>query len=180
MGRLTFDELHAKLLGIPHTRFPYDFLPYIPAAVKLRDESTIPRVVFFGKSAYAKIWGMVPRPMIDLDWVIDVGESENQLSPKFAELLYTTGEDGMGFRRFSLTMDDGTRFLYTVGGICDLIKYPKGYNRTRVSSLERGIDARLLPEVKKEIIEQPSYAWCLYNEPPEIAERIETQGPKLG
>jgi hypothetical protein len=173
-------RLLAKLSVIPHTTFPYDFMPYLPASAILKNGKDEARVVFFGEHAYQKIWGPASdRRMIDVRDVAEVSQSESQLLPEFANQLYQGGENSMGGTYFSLSMKDGKLYYYQLGGILDFVAYPVGYGMHDVSSVKKGIPWQTKLEVKDRIPPVPDYAWCLFEEPSDIAKRVKIESPKL-
>jgi hypothetical protein len=162
--------LWEKLLALPAPSAPYPSLPYRPAYALLKNGKEEPRVIFFGQKTYYSIWGHdKSRRMIDISEVREVQESKEQLPPKFANQLYSTGENRYWGKNFTLVMRDGARFYYTLGGVLDFVSYPSGYTKEDVTQVED----RFWPETKpKTVMPQLSYTWCLYQESREILDRI--------
>jgi hypothetical protein len=174
------DRLRTKLESIPHTSFPYDFMPYLPASASLKGSRTEECVVFFGESAYRRIWGPdETRRFVDIDEVLDVKQSTHQLLPEFASKLYEGGENFMGGTRFVLTMKDGNKFYYSLGGILDFVDYPLGYGMYDVAEVKAGIPLELRSRLADKILGHPQYAWCLYKEPDKILAKVKSESPRL-
>jgi hypothetical protein len=107
--------------------------------------------------------------MLDINKVRNVEECNDQLPPKFANQLYSTGENRYGGKDFTVVMKDGSRFYYTVGSVMDFLSYPAGYTKSDVAAVEDGHRPETEP---KEVVPQISYTWCLYQEPSEIVDRL--------
>ena len=174
------ERLSFKFENIPHTSFPYDFMPYLPASALLKGNQTEECVVFFGESAFRRIWGPnKTRRFVEVGEVVDVTQSEYQLLPEFATKLYLGGENAMGGTYFSLSMRDGNVFYYSLGGILDFVTYPPGYRKEDVVGVRKGIPSELRSKVSGKILGHPPYAWCLYKESSEILAKLKDESPKL-
>ncbi len=168
------------LKSVPHPDLPSDEA-LIPAAVVLRDGTRVERVAFMEFERYQRKWGPSKgRTFVDANEVVDVTVSASQLPASFANQIY---KGGMNDRyRFTMTTKDGSRFYYLVGGdVLDFIKFPTGYTRKDIKSVEVGWmprspewyspehgstpeGKRVFEERERKALHGLSYSWCLYSE----------------
>lgn len=72
------------------------------------------------------------------DSILAIGESEDRIPPKFANLLYAMGENHMGGLTFQLTFGDGNVANYGFGSglLRDFLQLPQGYKPTDIMELD--------------------------------------------
>ena len=178
--------LREKLLTIPHPSnslidLGIESITYHPAAAVTKDGATHECVVFFGETAYRRVWGPDPkRKMIDIEYVRDVRPSRLQLPPKFADRLYVVGETRMGGVDFKLKMKDGKDFYYITGNLVDFIDYPEGYSGSDIAEVQTfplagfaGVPSASRPGH----LGGHAYDWCLYAETDDELNGIKSAQP---
>lgn len=187
------EYLAEKILSIPHTTFPFDFLPYLPASAKLANRSVVD-CVFWGSAASKIKWGTWPdrtRTTIELDDVVDVVQSVNQFPPQFANRIYPSVKDDA---RFTLVMNDGSRFYYLTEPVIDFIEYPRGYGQNDIELAEVGwtpqmgysMKSGLTPEGRAacamrraSALHSHPHSFCLFSESSDQLRRLKEEVKEL-
>ncbi len=188
-------SLSLKLHAIPHTSFPLEILPYLPASAKLEDGSIVD-CLFWGFTAYGLKfgpWSDKSRTAIELERVMDVTPSKHQLPPRFANKIYPSVMDDA---KFNLTMKDGKRFYYHTEPVIDFIEYPLGYGQEDIESADVGwgpheggysLSEGLTEEGRKEYddrrksaLRAHSHSWCLFAESAGLSKAVEDQIKEIG
>jgi hypothetical protein len=162
-----------KLIAIPHTAFPLEYMPFYPASVTLKDGHVYPCVIFFGVEARYKTGPSFPVSWINPEDIQDVAPSPNQLPPKFASLLWEHCTSFHGATYFILTMKDGKQFNCVSFQLeVDFINYPDGYGADDIAGIAWGANhAKIQNKNKGSFLHNPGVHWCLYKEPEGIRER---------
>ena len=163
--------------SIPHTNIPFDFDPYHPASVTLKNGKVYPCVEFCGIALIEKRGGVVAKEkLIQIEDVEDVSQSLYQLPSRCASLLYELGHTGMGYTDFVVIMKDGNKFNFVLRGAPDFIIYPKGYSIDDVVNIDWG-GVRTERRGSGLILDTPVSSICLYEEPNETRIRVMKEKP---
>lgn len=138
-------------------------LTYWPCAARLRDGTVLPCVYVVPEGPYNKHWGVYPqhdrgKSYISISDVDALAESPRRLPARFANMLYKSGESGMGYTIFTVIFADGSRQAYGDGNAVDFIRYPEGMGQNDV--------IEVLPHEGRtgEPVRHPEYYWCLFSE----------------
>lgn len=158
------DWLSRKLLEIPHSKTPHEFLPYLPAEVLLDDNTSIDRVIFYGYNALHREFGnQRQEPLIALERVRDVKPSRSQLAPRFVQMVVPHSEV-WGIYCFTLIMDDSKEVYYETGEPVDFLSFPPGYGPTNVVGVRTGRVEFVTFSQARSIWHGSEFSWCLYTE----------------
>jgi len=136
--------------------------------VLLRQGELYERVYVMDRDTYVQLGGIWPDPpdgtsalaIENIDWIED---SPHRLTPEIATKIYEAGETGLGYRVFTLLLENGTRLPYSTGRQVDFLELPPGVTTWDIVDV--------LPHVGREFFQgkgfQPythagSFDWCLY------------------
>jgi hypothetical protein len=143
-------------------------IEYRPCSVLLRQGELFERVYVMNRDMYVQVGGIWPDPpdvstalaIENVDWIED---SPHRLPQEIATKIYEAGETGLGFRVFTLVLENGSRLPFSTGRQVDFLELPPGVTPWDIVDV--------LPHTGREFFQgkgfQPhthaaSFEWCLY------------------
>jgi hypothetical protein len=136
-------------------------LRYWPCSVTLKDGTIVDRVYIVAAQPYINTWGVWPdqdsfKHEVRIEEVVAIRPSPTRIPKRFADVLYGTGESGMGYTVFTAVFRDGTSRAYIAGNAIDFIDVPSGLTAEDI------IEVR--PHIGREraIEDRAPYFWCIH------------------
>jgi hypothetical protein len=130
----------------------------LPCAAQLKNGVMLPCIYFIEPPSSERLLGYIAPEdesrWISADQVASVGPSSYRLPARFANEIYSRGEQGFGYFDFTLEFSRWSRRDYMFGGYVDFLDYPKGRGPADVQSV--------LFRNKKRRRSVPPRSWCVF------------------
>jgi len=136
---------------------------YRPCEVTLVDGTVQDRVYVQEATRWFSVWGVDPeddhgKVLVPVERIAQIAESPTRLPARFATRMYAAGESMMGGCLFRLVLRDGSHLDCLTGNAVDFVAWPPGIGPQDVVDLVPH-EGRM-----SQHIEQPRYAWALYDD----------------
>ncbi len=133
------------------------------AAVRLKDGTFLPRVVFEQQEEAVKWFVPFWRRFVRPDRIEDVERSPNQIPEPLVYRLWAIGNTSMTLLEFVAVMKDRKRFPCRYHGPSDFIALPEPYTPKDIVDIEvvEGIARN-----ERTPLKEPDKVWCVYTGPP--------------
>lgn len=124
------DHLREQLARVPSVYAPDWRREFRPCSAHLKDGSVIERLypVQAIELRYVQEWPTKENDpsLVLANEIENLEDSPYRTPPSFANILYQSGESGMGWTVFTVVFKSGFRQVYVTGQQYDFLEYPKG------------------------------------------------------